>query len=242
MSDSEKTSVLLVDHDPEASWEIGRRLTRAGYAVTACADGAEALSLLEYRDFAIMITEIRLAGLSGLELMDWVRENRHNLKVVVVTSIGSPAVRNLCLTKGAVLYLEKPVEPELIIDVLSASTGKDVFSGSIDQIDILDYVQLMLLSGRQVVLEVLSRDGRQCHLFIEKGRVKHAECDTLAGEEAFFQCLAFAGGSFANLPWREPAHVTIEKPGEFLLMEAARKRDEARQLHSDAEEDRETYV
>jgi hypothetical protein len=51
-------------------------------------------------------------------------------------------------------------------------------------------------------------------------------CGDLEGEEALYRCLGFSGGSFSSLPWREPERVTINKPGELLLLEAARRRDE----------------
>jgi hypothetical protein len=89
-------------------------------------------------------------------------------------------------------------------------------------------MQLMMLSGKQAVVEVVSREGERGLLFIDSGSVRHAKCGELAGEDALFRCLSFAGGTFANLPWTEPEETTIHKPGDFLLMEAARKRDEAK--------------
>ncbi len=103
------------------------------------------------------------------------------------------------------------------------------FSGNVDGLDILEIFQLMILTGRQVTLEVSSRDGRQGLVFIDKGEVKHAVCDQLEGEEALFACLGFDGGKVVSRPWREPDAITINKPGEFILMEAARRRDEADQ-------------
>jgi hypothetical protein len=85
-----------------------------------------------------------------------------------------------------------------------------------------------MLVGRRVVLEVSSKKGGQGLIFIDNGEVRHAKCDGLDGEEALFKCLSFEGGSFVNRPWTEPDKITIKKPGDFLLMEAARKRDEAR--------------
>ena len=117
----------------------------------------------------------------------------------------------------------------MLVEAISSTKSDTAFSGSIDSIDILDYLQLMMLSGRRVVLEVSSKDGRQGLIFIHNGEVKHAKCNQLEGEEALFKCLSFEGGSFVNLPWRDPEKNTITKPGDFLLIEAARKRDEARQ-------------
>jgi CheY-like chemotaxis protein len=223
-----KDSILLVDDDPEVVWALGRYFARAGFSVTTCGDGEEAIGLLASRDFNIVITDIQMPRLNGLALVDWLRENRARTRVVVITAFGGPSIRHLSIKKGAILYLEKPVDPDLLAQALSSSKEETAFSGNIDKIDILDYLQLMLLIGRQVVLEVSSKDGGQGLIFIDKGEVRHATCDGLEGEEALFKCLSFEGGRFLNLPWTEPDKITIKKPGDFLLMEAARKRDEAR--------------
>lgn len=229
-------TVLLVDDDADIAWGVGRCLARAGYSVTTCGNGAEAIAVLESRSFDFLVTDIRMPEVSGFTLTDWIRKNRPETRVIVMTAYGSPEIRQLSLRKGAIQYLEKPVDPDLLIEILASTELKDVFTGIIDQIDLLDYLQLMMLTGRQVIVEVVSRNGDRGLLFVSSGSVIHATCGQLTGEEAFYHCLSFEGGSFANLPWQEPDQLTISRPGEFLLVEAARKRDETRgDLASDAD-------
>ncbi len=219
--------VLLVDDDPELSWAVGRYLTRAGYKVLTCGDGSEALQVLESRQFDALVTDVQMPGVNGLALVEWVREHRPRMSVVVITAFGSPTIREVAMRKGAIVYLEKPLDPAVLVDVLQSSTRCDSFSGSIADIDLFDYIQLMLVTRREVVVEVSARSGGQGRLFIQEGDVVHAECDEAEGEEAFHRCLAYEGGQFTTLPWREPSRRSITERGEFLLMEAARKKDEA---------------
>jgi DNA-binding NarL/FixJ family response regulator len=223
----EKHTVLLADDDPDLSWAVGKFLTRAGLTVVTCTDGAEAISLIESREFDTLITDIQMPKVNGLALIDWVREHRPNMRVVVMTAFGSPFLRDLALRKGAILYLEKPVDPSILLEVIRSATSNTSFSGSVNEIDLFDYVQLMLLTQRQVVLEVSSRTGDQGMLFIDRGTIRHAVCMGLEGEDAFYRCMGFEGGSFTTLPWREPEKATINVRGDFLLMEAVRKKDEA---------------
>jgi CheY-like chemotaxis protein len=224
----EAPSVLLVDDDADVVWGIGRCLARAGFSVTTSGNGVEAVNLLGYRSFDFLLTDIRMPEMNGLEVTDWVRKNRPQLKVIIMTAFGSPAVRQLSYRKGAIQYLEKPLDPNLLIDLLTSINQKQSFCGSIDEIDILDYIQLLMLTGRQAIVEVVSQDGSRGLLFVDSGSVRHAMCGNLTGEDAFYHCLSFEGGSFAHLPWHEPDRLTISKPGEFLLVEAARIRDEIR--------------
>jgi CheY-like chemotaxis protein len=224
-----KQTILVVDDDPEVAWSLGKYFTRAGFSVTTCGDGEDAIALLKVRTFDTVITDIQMPRLNGLALVDWLRANRPGTKVVVITAFGGPSIRHLSVRKGAILYLEKPIDPDLLAEALLSSKEETAFSGNIESIDILDYLQLMLLVGKQVVLEVSSKSGGRGLIFIDRGEVRHAECEGLYGESALFKCLCFEGGSFLNLPWTEPGKITIRKPGDFLLMEAARKRDESRE-------------
>jgi CheY-like chemotaxis protein len=227
MKTANKT-VLLVDDDCDIMWGVGRCLARSGFSVTTCADGGEAVSVLLNKSFDVLITDVRMPVLNGLGLVDWVRNNRAGMKIVVMTGFGSPSIRRLSLGKGAMLYLEKPIDPDILIDALMTMDNSSAFSGTIDEIDILDYLQLLILSGRQVILDVHGVAGAHGQVFISKGEILHAVCGDLAGEEALYRCIRFKGGSFSNLPWTDEPRKTINKPAEFLLIEAARMRDEAR--------------
>jgi CheY-like chemotaxis protein len=175
------------------------------------------------------VTDINLPRLSGLAVADWIRRNRPHIKVIVMTGFGSPALRQLSLRKGAIQYLEKPITADLLINLILSAGKNKSFSGSVDEIDLIDYLQLIMLSCKRTLLEVISGDGIRGLLYMESGNVCHATCGNLVGEEAFYRCLTFEAGSFSSLPWRPPERITIDRPGEFLLMEAARKRDELRE-------------
>lgn len=223
---TEGQSVLVVDPDFDTLWELGRLLTREGLLVATCADLPEAVSLIESRDFRVVITDIGAPGSEGLSLIDWIRANKPFVVVAAITKRGSPVLKDIALSKGAVLYLEKPVDRGVLLEAVQASIRREAFQGTIDSIDILDYVQLIMLSGKQLVLEVVATDGRRGELFIEGGQIRHAVCGNLEGEPAAYACLTFAGGRFVNRPWRVPEKVTICKPGDFILIESARIKDE----------------
>ncbi len=95
----------------------------------------------------------------------------------------------------------------------------------IHNIDILEYLQFLIMIGARTVLELRLRRGPKSKLFIDHGRILHAICGDLDGEAAFYRCVQSDGGVFTHFPWAEPAMRTIEASGDFLLLEAARRRD-----------------
>ena len=226
MRRNDKTRVLIVDDDPEISWAVGRCLTRANCAVVTCGDGAEAIKLLREKTFDVLVTDIQMPKLNGLALIEWVARHRQKIRIVAITAFGCPSVQQVVLRKGAILYLEKPFDPNILKDLILSDQDRSSFYGNIDKVDLFDYVQLIFHTMRKVILQVKSADGDIGLLFIRNGTACHAECGDLRGEEAFYKCMAFEGGSFSTLPWKEPESETIKTKGEFLLMDAAREKDE----------------
>jgi hypothetical protein len=101
------------------------------------------------------------------------------------------------------------------------------YSGTVESIDILDYIQWILLDGRQTVLRIGLPDGTSCKVYLKEGQILHAVNGGLEGEEALYSSMIFPSGKFVHLAWTEPDRKTIEKPGIQILLEAARRRDEA---------------
>lgn len=221
-----KDRLLLVDDQLEMVWDLGRCLARAGFVVTTCGDASEALPLLETKTFDILVTDIQMPNLNGLALIEWARQNRPGVRVVVMTGFGSPSLKDTALRKGAFLYLEKPLDPNLLIEVLRSSGSANSFAGAVNEIDLVDYIQLMLFTRKQSVLHVTNVNGEEGWLYIDRGNVVHAVCGNRVGEQAFNFCLAFEGGTFNTLPWREPDELSITMRGENLLMESQRLKDE----------------
>jgi CheY-like chemotaxis protein len=226
MPENEKTRVLLVDDDPEISWGVGKLLTRAGCVVSVCGDGMEAVDLLQSKSFDILITDVQMPRMNGLALIEWVVHHQPRLRVVVMTAFGSASVQKVALNKGAILYLEKPFDPQALVDIVISGKNRCSFFGSVDNVDLFDYVQLVFHTMRKAVLKIRSTDGKDGRIFIKDGTAWHAECGEQVGLEAFYSCMSFEGGAFSTSPWEEPQRRTIDMRGDFLLMDAARTKDE----------------
>jgi hypothetical protein len=124
----------------------------------------------------------------------------------------------------------------VLIDETRVTTNAREFSGTLDGVDILDLVHFMLLTSQKTVLRVRSCDGKQSRLHLVDGKIVHAAGGDREGTEAFLECMSFPGGEFSTERWTDPGRFTIDLPGDFLLMEAARMRDEAFG-HLNSEED-----
>ncbi|MDQ7781334.1 MAG: chemotaxis protein CheB [Desulfomonilaceae bacterium] len=108
-----------------------------------------------------------------------------------------------------------------------SDTERRALAGYVSGIDVISYVEFVLLTGRPTVLEFFSDNRVTGQVYIRNGRVLHAQYGELQGDQALYRCLVSPGGSFLNRPWREPLTKSINKPGGLVLLEAARRRDAA---------------
>jgi DNA-binding response OmpR family regulator len=113
-------SVLVVDDDPTVSDVVRRYLERAGYLVTLAADGHQALALFGQQRPDLVVLDLMLPGVDGLEVCRRLRAAASSLPIVMLTALGEEADRVVGLELGADDYLTKPFSPrELVLRVQS---------------------------------------------------------------------------------------------------------------------------
>jgi two-component system response regulator HydG len=102
--------VLFVDDDPAMGLMVERGLTREGFSVAIATSGAAALEYVLANDVDVVITDVRMAGVSGLELTSRIAENVADLPVIVITAFGSLDTAVAAIRAGAYDFVTKPFE------------------------------------------------------------------------------------------------------------------------------------
>jgi CheY-like chemotaxis protein len=106
--------VLVVDDDPVVGKSFDRVLSAKGYAVITASNAQEALSKLDAEEYDVVYTDIKMPGMSGLEMAEQVKARRPWLPVVIVTGYGSPDNEARAEAAGVSGFLRKPLSPEMI--------------------------------------------------------------------------------------------------------------------------------
>jgi len=102
------TTLLIVDDEPMMRDLLQRILCRDGYKLLLAKDGKEALAVLEKKPVDIIISDVRMPRLDGLELLKIVRTKYPRISVIIMTAYGDTyTVRNVLLL-GADEYITKP--------------------------------------------------------------------------------------------------------------------------------------
>src|ERR1051325_1192904 len=110
--------VLIVDDDLHVSAGLARNLRRRGFVPKMARDGLAAAELLAEHPFDVVLTDIAMPGLDGIELLRLIRQRHPELALVLMT--GSPTIKTAvdAVKNGAVHYLEKPIELDELDAVL----------------------------------------------------------------------------------------------------------------------------
>jgi two-component system, NtrC family, response regulator AtoC len=110
-----KASVLVVDDDQGMRDMVAMRLGKREFAVTACASGAEAIDLVQHQDIDVVVTDVNMKGMDGVELCRRVLERRPQLPVILITAFGSMELAIQAIRAGAYDFIPKPFEIEQLV-------------------------------------------------------------------------------------------------------------------------------
>jgi DNA-binding NtrC family response regulator len=108
---TDPTRILIVDDEPIACSRLKTALEKSGYRVETCNSGAEAIGLLREQPFQIVVTDIRMAGIDGMEVLDTVQKLSPTTKTILITGYATVEVAREALAKGAFDFIAKPFQP-----------------------------------------------------------------------------------------------------------------------------------
>lgn len=168
-------SVLLVEDDPTARAALNLALSRQGHQVTACATAEEGLSRLRSSRPEILVLDVMLPGMNGVELCRLLRRDE-TLPIILLTALGDELDVVTGLDAGADDYVVKPVEPRVLgariravlrrtAPLADLPTGCDIYGGLVIDRDSLRVTKNGADTGLsptelRLLLELSRRPGR----------------------------------------------------------------------------------
>ncbi len=118
-----KNKILIVDDDNGNRKLYSRTLNAAGFETVEAVDGIDALQEIEAANPQMVVSDVRMPGIDGLELLQQVRERHGNLPFLLVTAHADVRGAVNALKLGAVDYLEKPVDLDELVTAVSDALG-----------------------------------------------------------------------------------------------------------------------
>jgi CheY-like chemotaxis protein len=230
---------LFVDDDPVFLTTLTgllKQISKANWGFRTANNHSQALEHLKAQPVDVIVLDIEMPVMDGIEFLRLLGRTHPGIRVVMLSARLDETARKNSMELGAALYLEKPTTPEgfhaifAALDLLvtaspQANTAQAGFRG-VMQVGLQDVLQMECLGRKSSILTVTT-GSRKGQIYVHEGEIVHAEAGALQGEMALYGLLGLSGGEFALQAYTEPPRRSVSGHYEFLLMEAARLRDES---------------
>jgi DNA-binding NtrC family response regulator len=154
----EAPTILVVDDDQGQRSLLGGFLERQGLRVLYAGSGEQALSILDAEPVEMMITDVRMPGLSGFETLRQARVRHPRLPVLLVTAYADVHDAVDAMRDGAVNYLEKPIDLDELLASVREAVGMDAAAPPSEQQ--IPELPKGIIAKSQAMLEVIEEAAR----------------------------------------------------------------------------------
>lgn len=121
----EHGKILVVDDDQKSRNILERLLAPTDYEVEIVKSGEEAVKRLKRSEFNLVLTDLDMPGMDGLELLSYVKSRYPDVPVIMVSGVATEESRNEALEIGAVGLLSKPYTRDQLLVIISESLAKN---------------------------------------------------------------------------------------------------------------------
>src|SRR5256885_13577586 len=111
-------NILIIDDEADMRFAIRMLLERTGHSVVEAGDGDAALGKLSEDGIDLVLLDMRLPGMDGIQILQKIREKRQDVPVIMVTGYGNVELADQALQMGADHYLSKPFHNKELVDLI----------------------------------------------------------------------------------------------------------------------------
>jgi CheY-like chemotaxis protein len=234
---SKMDSILIIDDSAIILNVYKTFLKKENYYVKTALSALEAAQILQKQRFSLVICDINMPEINGLELLLWIINKYPEQKVVFITASTTYNTKQFLAQNGALNLYKKGDEWSLFLEMVAQSLSGGLW-GKIKDIKLIDFMNFISVSKtkKNILLNdyVSNKSGL---IFFEDGNVIHASYDKYEGIQAFYEIMQFEKGDFQES--NEPSDKnSIKIPFEILMLNTAQIIDEKvvspdKQLKSD---------
>ncbi|PIV23297.1 MAG: hypothetical protein COZ69_11885 [Deltaproteobacteria bacterium CG_4_8_14_3_um_filter_45_9] len=109
MMGNDKKRILVIEDDEEMRSLLKDFFEEDGFEIDSVSNGSEAFRKIAREPFDLIITDIRMPGLTGLDILPGIKKLQPEVSIIVITAFGSEEVSRKAFDRGATAYLEKPI-------------------------------------------------------------------------------------------------------------------------------------
>ncbi len=116
----EKTvTVMILDDEPIVGKRLKPAIEKYGFEVEVFVDSSEAIARINEKDFDIVVTDLRMEEVDGIQVLEHIMAKSDRTKVILITGYATVEVAREALVKGAFDFIAKPIKPKDLRDVIN---------------------------------------------------------------------------------------------------------------------------
>jgi DNA-binding NtrC family response regulator len=124
MSDNRKTQVLILDDEPIVWKRLKPALEKAGYEVEAFTQSSNAMRRVQEKEFDIVVTDLKMEGIDGMEFLTEVKSRSPNTEVIVITGFATMETARESFQKGVFDFVAKPFKRGELLEIVKRAEAK----------------------------------------------------------------------------------------------------------------------
>jgi len=235
----DRKTILVVDDDDIVLCLLEHDLGQAGFTALKAANGREALNVVLREPVDIIVSDISMPEMDGLEFCERIRRTPEfvDIPFIFLTAHRGEGERIRGLRSGADEYLVKPfsvneliTRAEILYDRIQRKRTVNTLTGNLRDVSFCEILQLFEMTRKQGVLSVKASTGKGT-LSLADATLMNAAWNDLEGEDAVFEMFGLKEGTFRFQP-KEVSPGNLAEPIGLVLMETARLTDELATLES----------
>ena len=222
-------NVLLVDDDHEMLLALkeGFLKYRDSFAVQLASDGLKAVESLKKRVISLVVTDLKMPGMDGFELLAHIMEYYPDIPVIIITGYSTPEMEHLAREGGAVGYIAKPFLIENLARQIMTTLRKESEGGTLHNVSSGMFLQLVGMEQKTCTIRLDDKfTGKKGILFFHEGELLDARVNELQGEEAAYEIFSWDQVNLSIQNGCALKEKRIHSEMQHLILEAARRKDE----------------
>jgi DNA-binding NtrC family response regulator len=207
--------VLIVDDEKNIRLTLSIALESMGLEIDTAMNGEEALVKLGQKEFGLILLDLKMPGMDGMEVLQKVSEIRPDIRVIIITAHGTIESAVDAMKLGAVDFIQKPFSPDEIRELVSKVIDRD----KIDEQKVTDYDSYIELAKRCIqdrhsnaamehIRKAISLDSSRPEAFNFMGAILEIRGDNLEAQKNYRAAISLD-------PTYEPAQKNLERTTSF---------------------------
>jgi len=210
--------ILIVDDDKTFLLSLveGLRAHDQEFEIRTAENGKIATQILKEESVDLIITDLKMPVMDGFELLAYMSSHHPRIPVIVMTAYGTPVIENSVSHLGAIRYLEKPLDFDLLVDNIY-SIVKPFDDVDVPGILLTSFLKLLQMEKKTCALTIRNQD-RKGKLFLKKGNLIHAIAPNSSGETAVMEILAWGQPEIQISSKTFSVEKNIQHDLDFIMM------------------------